>query len=394
MRSVNYGLFLASVAQCASLKERGIPFRAPEVPEAPPVRPDFESPGSGGYRPGIGSDSPGTGGLTGGFAAEGTAPESTTPFQAGSPGSNKELIEKALEVAGDVFDLLQDVVDLATSGGGSDDSSSTSASHITNKWQPTSTLSQRVKPTSVGSTSDGASNATANYVITQNNATYTFLSDPRLMSKDVVAEMADGYLNRLSSYQDLFTSQEYSMFVNDPICFYANIESMYLSASSSIAAASATITSSSTQSLDRRQIYPSPTDDGATSCTDVHIGGDFQVCSAVAGSPEWSSSQGSSITALWATDLPDQLWSAHFATPTAVSGDVTATATSITTCAGLDGGEGPTTAYRELKTSDSSDGGASVTTLPESTSAGVRLYCCSPFVWAAGGAAMIGLYVL
>lgn len=190
------------------------------------------------------------------------------------------------------------------------------------------------------------------------------------------------------------------MFVDDPICFYANIESMYLSASSSIAAASSTITPSPTQSLDRRQIYPSPTDDGATSCTDVYIGRDFQVCSAVAGSPEWTSSQGSLITALWATGLPDQLWSAHFATPTAVSGDVTATATSTTSCAGLDGGEGPVTAYRELKirgmdeTSGSSDGGASVTPAPESTGAGVRLHGSSPFVWAAGGAAMIGLYVL
>lgn len=390
MRSVNYSLLLASVAQCATIQERGVPsLRAPDVPEAPPVRPDFDSPESGGYRPSIGSDSPGTGGLTGGFSAEGTAPESTTPFQAGSSGSNKELIEKALEKAGDVFDLLQDVVDLASGGG----SSSPSSSGDTSKWEPTSTLSQRARPTSVGSTSDGASNATAKYFITQNNVTHTFLSDPRLMSIDVANEMADRSFNRLSQYEDLLTADEYSMFVDNPICFYANIESMYLSASSSIAAASATITASPTQTLDRRQLYPSPSDDGATSCSDIHIGG-FQECSAVSGSPEWSSSQSSSISMLWASVLPDQISSAHFATPTAVSGNVTATATSITTCAGLDGGEGPTTAYRELKTSDSSDGGASVTTMPESTSAGVRFYGCSPFIWAAGGAAVIGLYVL
>ena len=398
MHSVSYCVLLAAVAQCATIQERGVPFRGSEVPETPPVRPDFDSPGSSGYRPITGGDSPGSGSLSGGLAAQGTAPESTAPFQPGLYERNKELIEKAVEVAGEVFDLLQDVVDLATGGSSSDDSSGPTSSGDINKWQPTSTRSQHTRPTAVGSTIDGASNTTANYVISQNNVTYTYLSDPRLMSKDVVAEMSDTSFNRLSGYQDLFTSQEYNMFINDPICFYANIENMYLNASSSIAAADATITPSPTQSLDRRQL--GPIDDAeSTSCEDVHIAGISQVCSAAPGSPEWTSSQASSISMLWASVLPDQLRSAHFATPTAASGDVTATATSTTTCDGLDGGEGPVTRYRELKVrgmdeTSGSNGGAAVTPAPETTGAGARLYGCSLLAWVVGGAAVVGLSVL
>jgi hypothetical protein len=360
MYSLKCCVLLAAVAHAA------VPFRAPKVPE----RPDFISSGSGSFRPHAGSgtsDAAAWAGIAAG--GRGTAPESTTPFQPGFYERNKELIEKAVEVVEHVFDVLQNVIDLA---GGNDDDD-------TEKWQPTSTLAQSLEPTQVSSTSDGALNSTANYIINQDNVTYTFFADPRLMSKDVVAEMANSSSNRLSSYQDLFTQQEYSMFLDDPICFYANIENMYLNASSSVVAA-ASITPSPTQSLERRQ----STDDENISCEDPGIPGVGPICTAVPGSPQWTSSQASEISYLWASQMPDLLWSAHFATPTAASGEVTATATSTTSCVGLDGGEGPVTRYRELQvrsmnaeeTSGTADGGngAATTPLNESVSAGVSFH--------------------
>ena len=392
MYSLKTCILLAAAAHGATIQERAIvPFRAPKVPE----HPDFVTPGSGGLRPGVGTGGSEAGAWAGIAAGgRGTAPESTTPFQPGFYERNKELIEKAVGVAGEVFDALQDVVDLA--GSGSDDSDD---DDDTGKWQSTRTLPPSTRPTRVASTSDGATNSTANYIISQNNVTYTFFSDPRLMSKDVVAEMADSSFNRLSLYQDLFTAQEYDMFLKDPICFYANIESMYLNASSSVAA-QASVTPSPTQSLERRQT----TDGEGTSCEDLGIPGVSQVCTAVPGSPQWTSSQASEISSLWASQLPDQLWSAHFATPTAASGEVTATATSTTSCVGLDGGDGPVTRYRELKirgveteeTSGAGNGGngAAITPANESVSAGVKIGGVSLLTCAMGAAAVIAASVL
>ncbi|KAM0704365.1 hypothetical protein Q7P35_008599 [Cladosporium inversicolor] len=384
MHSLKSCVLLAAVAHGATIQERAIvPFRAPKIPE----RPDFIPSGSGGLRTHIGSGTSDAAGAWAGIAAggRGTAPESTAPFQPGFYERNKELIEKAVEVVGQVFDVLQNVIDLS---GGSDDEDDTE------KWQPTNTLPPSLRPTQVASTSDGASNSTTNYIISQNNITYTFFSDPRLMSKDVVAQMADPPFNRLSSYQDLFTSREYSMFLNDPICFYANIESMYLNSSATVQAG-ASMTPSPTQSLQRRQT----TDGESTTCVGPMIPGVSQVCSAVAGSPQWSSSQASEISSLWASQLPDQLWSAHFATPTAVSGEVTATATSTTSCVGLDGGEGPVTRYRELQirgmdaeeTSGTGDGGESTAITPanESVSVGVKIGGVSLLACTMGGAAAV-----
>ncbi|GAB7324997.1 hypothetical protein MBLNU13_g08798t1 [Cladosporium sp. NU13] len=391
MYSLKTCILLAAVAHGATIQERAVvPFRAPKIPE----RPDFVSPGSGGVHIGSGaSDAGAWAGIAAG--GRGTAPESTTPFQPGFYERNKELIEKAVEAAGEVFDVLQDVIDLAGGGDDNDDEDDTG------NWQSTMTLPPSTRPTRVASTSDGASNSTANYVISQNNVTYTFFSDPRLMSKDVVAEMANSSFNRLSRYQDLFTLREYDMFLKDPICFYANIESMYLNASSSVVAeASASITPSPTQSLERRQT----TDGEGTSCEDFNIPGISQVCTAVPGSPQWTSSQASEISLLWASALPDQLWSAHFATPTAASAEVTATATSTTSCVGLDGGDGPVTRYRELQTrsmdaeetSGAGDGGngAAITPANESVSAGVEIGAGSLLTYVMGGAAVIAAVVL
>lgn len=397
MRPISQILLFAAAAQSASLQERAFiaprPVSVPKVASIPesPYRPNSLHPA--GSRPaGIGSDPKPVAGVAP-VANQGTAPESTTPFQPGFYKRNKELIEKAIESVGEVFNLLSDIADLA--GGGDDDDDDNGDD---NKWRtPSSTIPRPIKPTQVASTSDGATNTTANFLVSQNNVTYTFLSDPRLLSKDVVDEMVGPSFNRLKLYKDLFTGKEYSMFLKDPICFYANIENMYLNASKS-AEAAASITPSPAQSPQRRQ---SPDDEAGenTSCVDVGIAGIDPVCTAVPGSPEWTSSQASEISSLWAYELPDQLFSAHFATPTAISGDVTATATSTTSCAGLDGGDGPKTRYRELKlrgmdaeatSGTTNDGGSSTTPVSESVSTGVKLDGGLVFACLAGGIAVLG----
>lgn len=357
---------LAQGTSTPQLQNRGIiPFRgAPEI--VPPPRPIVpESPGSlggvgGGVRPiggGLGGGySPAAGGWAGIAAAggRGTAPESTAPFlaNAANGGGNRDLAGKAVEAAGQVFDLLQNVVSLFDDDDDDDD---------TAKWHA-STTAHLPRPTQAASTSDAASNATAKYILSRNNETYyTFLSDPRLMSKDVVAEMANANTSdpRLMPNQNLFTPSEYRMYLEDPICFYANIEGMYLEAFSSSTGASAP-TPTPTQSLQRRQ---SAANNDAGDSSECPVIGSQRICPGDPGSPEWTSSQAAAVSALWATELPDELWSAHFATPTATaSGEVTATATSTTSCSGLHGREGPVTQYRELKMRETSGGDAAATT--------------------------------
>ena len=383
------------------IQERAIiPFRA-----APPPRPILpESPGSlggvGSVRPGsgLGSGYPAAGGFSGIAAGgRGTAPESTTPFLANSNGGgNRELVGKAVEAAGQVFDLLQNVVSLF--GDSDDDDDDDDNNDDTAKWRASTTGPPlALKPTqtaSASSSSSTSSNATAaNYILSQNNETYTFLSDPRLMSKDVVAEMASANTSapRLSSNQDLFTSSEYRMFLEDPICFYANIESMYLEAfSSSTTGVSASTTPTPTQSLQRRQSSADEASESSTSC--FVMGPNAAICSGGPGSPEWTSSQAASVSSLWATELPDQLWSAHFATPATASDEVTATATSTTSCSGLNGREGPVTKYRELKMRETSI--AVTTPTNESTSGAARAGGKCGFAYGLVGAVVAGVGVL
>lgn len=279
-----------------------------------------------------------------------------------------------MEAAGLVFDLLQNVASIV--------SDSNNDNEDDTKWTPSTTsLPPGIKPTQVASTSDGASNVTANYILSQNNETYTFFSDPRLMSLNVVSEMSNSSFSRLKTEQDLFTSAEYRMFLDDPICFYANIESMYLDAFSSSSSSSTEedATTTPTQSLQDRQLHVDESDDSddVTMCSNVY--GPNVPCSSKSDTPESTSAKSASIASLWATELPDQLWSAHFATPASSSDDVTATATSTTSCSGLNGGEGPVTQYRELKTRETSSGSDSTATLAanqvESGAARTRFAC-------------------
>lgn len=349
-------------------------------------------------RPGGGILGGGSSGAAGSWStiaagARGTAPESTTPFLVNTNGGNRELVEKAVEAAGLVFDLLQNVVSLFGDDGddGDDDDEN---------WRaPTTTgLPQALKPTQVASTSDGATNATANYILSQDNETYTFLSDPRLMSKDVVVGMANANTStpRLQPDRSFFTSSEYRMYLDDPICFYANIEGMYLEAfSSSETGVSASTTPTLTRSLQRRQ---SQADESSSSrTTSCFVMGPNAICPGGPGSPEWTSSQAVSVSSLWATELPDQLWSAHFATPATASDEVTATATSMTSCSGLNGREGPVTQYRELRFRDTSGGGGAETTSTNEVTGGAgRIGGKCGFAYGLVGAAVaaFGLLVL
>jgi hypothetical protein len=92
------------------------------------------------------------------------------------------------------------------------------------------------------------------------------------------------------------------------------------------------------------------------------------------------------------------LWSAHFATPTAVSGEITATATSITTCSALDGRVDVVTKYRELQIKPEETSGsdsAAITPANESVSAGIRIGGISMLAYAMGGtSAVIAVLVL
>jgi hypothetical protein len=77
-------------------------------------------------RPGSGILGTGSSGAAGGWVAigaggRGTAPESTTPFLASTNGGNRELVGRAVEAAGLVFDSLQNVVSLVGDGDDDDD---------------------------------------------------------------------------------------------------------------------------------------------------------------------------------------------------------------------------------------------------------------------------------
>jgi hypothetical protein len=311
------------------------------------------------------------------------------PLCSNPNGGNRELIGKAVEAAGFVFDLLQNVVSL--SGGGGDDNDD---DDIAKNWRASTTTGLPQPTRAATATSDGVK---ANYTLSQNNETYNFLSDPHLMSKDLVAELASAKTSapRLLSSQKLFTPSEYRMYLDDPICFYANVESMYLeafsSSSSTGSSAVSTTTPTPTQSLQRRQ---SSADEAAES-TGCFVMEPQAICSGGPDSPEWTSSQAASISSLWATELPDQLWSAHFATPaTASDEEVTATATSTTSCSGLNGREGPVTKYRELKFRETS--AAATTSTNESTSGAARTGEKCGFAYGLVGAvvAAVGLLVL
>jgi hypothetical protein len=351
-------------------------------------------------RPGGGILGGGSSGAAGSWStiaagARGTAPESTTPFLANTNGGNRELVEKAVEAAGLVFDLLQNVVSLFGDDGddGDDDDKNWRAPKTTG-------LPQAIKPTQVASTSDGATNATANYILSQNNETYTFLSDPRLMSKDVVVGMANANTStpRLQPDRSLFTPSEYRMYLDDPICFYANIEGIYLEAfsSSKTGASTASTTPTPTRSLQRHQSQADESSSSSSS-TSCFVMGPNAICPGGPGSPEWTSSQAASVSSLWATELPDQLWSAHFATPATASDEVTATATSTTSCSGLNGRQGPVTQYRELKYRETSGSdGAEITSTNEVTGGAGRIGGKCGFAYGLVGAAVaaFGLLVL
>lgn len=290
-------------------------------------------------------------------------------------------MEKAVEAAGEVFDVLQGVVDVFGGGDGVEDEEEEGDDVA--KWRASTTTGRLTQSTQVASTtaSDGTSNATAtaNYLLSYNNETYTFPSDPRLMSKEIVAEMADdtttSFSPSLKAYQNLFTPSEYRMHLEDPICFYANIESMYLEAFSSWSSSSPNSIPSSSIKIGAGATSASPTPTTQPLIQRRQSPTDETPISPSRNPPQQAAA---SISFLWATELPNQLWSAHFASPAVASdggngeSEVTATATSTTSCSGLNGGQGPVTGYRELKYRETS-GGAETTPAAVVENSGARV---------------------
>lgn len=212
------------------------------------------------------------------------------------------------------------------------------------------------------------------------NGTYNAAYNLGLPSIDMAKELAtQGTLSDWSAY---FTRNEYDMYKSDPLCFYANVESMYSSASASAAASqtssgsAATISSApSKRALQLRQSEANET------CSEV-AGGLTTICTPIAGSPQYSSDFSSRVSLLYVTALPDDLYSVHFGTPTS-TGDVTATAVSSTICTGLDGGAGATTSYMQLKVREAST--SNTTSMPTSSpSSNAVLTARSPFLLLGG----------
>ncbi|KAK5119219.1 hypothetical protein LTR85_007833 [Meristemomyces frigidus] len=229
-----------------------------EEPEAAPDNPYSEpgddQPGGTGYHPSTSDGGSSTGESDGGSAqtAEGTSQQDTNPFDNNEESEeNEELIEKILDAVKDVLEQIEDAIESA----GQNASPTTTVLSITALATPVTT--------------SGVPSNTSNVTVPGGNGTYNAAYDLGPPSIDVARELAAQ--GSLSYWSDLFTPGQYDMYRNDPICFYANIESIYIS-----------------------------------------------------GSPQWTSSISVSVDELYGTAHPDHLYSVHFATPSP-SGSVTAT---------------------------------------------------------------------
>ena len=308
----------------------------PEVaPDNPYHEPNNSEPGGSGY-----SDESGSGSSGAGQVVHGTASHSTNPIESSTEeGDDRtELLEKILDAAKDILEQIQDAV-----------SDALNQAATTTVWS--------ITPASTATSSMPSS--TSSLAPANNTDVYYAASDLSLPSIDVARELASQ--SSLRFWSELLTNGEYDMYQNDPVCFYANMESMYSSAASSSASAASTASGETaatiTSAPGKRSVSPRQ-DDVNQTCSEFVPG--ISMCTPISGSPQWTSSLSTGIETLYGTALPDHLYSVHFATPS-VSGQVTATVVSSTSCVGLNGGPGATTSYRELKVSQLS---ASTTTMP------------------------------
>ncbi|KAK4545110.1 hypothetical protein LTR36_003661 [Oleoguttula mirabilis] len=351
-------------------RARGIHPAEGEEPKIVPDNPYSESgddqPGGTGYRPS--TSTTGDGGSDTGESGtaqnvQGTASHSTSPFEDDEESEEDEdLIEKILDAVKDVLEQIEDAIDNA----------------VQNSTPTTTLISVTAFATS---TTSMAPSSTSNATAPNGNGTYNAAYDLSLPSIDMAKELASQ--GSLSYWSDFLTSNEYGMYKNDPLCFYANIESMYSSASASATASTTTSGSASTITSAPSKRSVQARQEANETCSEFVQG--ISVCSYISGSPQWSSSISDEVEELYGTALPDHLYSVHFATPSTPA-HVTATVVSSTSCPGLNGGAGAMTSYRELKvsqTSASSTVAASPTTTSSSDAGVMRsssLFLCGPLL--------------
>lgn len=158
----------------------------------------------------------------------------------------------------------------------------------------------------------------------------------------------------------LFDVAEQSMFINDPLCFFANIERKYASA------ASASSTTAAAQDKRVRQAAW----ESLASC-DQTVGSSGTACAGTATALN-SQTMSAAQSDFFANYITAQLVSIYAPDLTSASGQSASLVTSTATCAGLDGTESFTTPYiRALAASATAP--ANTYTLPPSTGGGDAL---------------------
>jgi len=179
---------------------------------------------------------------------------------------------------------------------------------------------------------------------------YDGARDPRLPSIDVANLLSQR--GDLQQWRSLFTPAEYNMYQSNPLCFYANLESRYMSARANpVAPANLNVRAAVVTSAPSGRFPIQRQSQADARCAAVSAG---QVAASVVVSGTLGACA-QSVSQLYSSVLPDHLWSIHLATPS-LSGQVAVMAVSATSCPGLDGGAGPSTSYRVLEVSSGGPG--------------------------------------
>jgi hypothetical protein len=268
--------------------------QTPAAPPRPPTKPQDE-PQIGGGTAGEAADV----GISG--YANGRAAHHTSPF-----GENAK--ESVQEVAKAALDGFRDVV---TNIWGGPAPSATPTSTVTSI--PTRSLQALLAE----ATADNA-----------DDLTYYAVADLGLPSFDNAQTLLEQGI--LANWTYMLTPAEYSMYQESPLCYFANIETMYIDASLD-------------QPADQTGAEKFKRSDGARQATDDILQRDD--------SPERDAYLRDMYAEMFEDVLPYHILYMHMAEPT-VKGSATAVVVSTTSCAGLDGihnGVGVATSYRKLE---------------------------------------------
>ena len=123
------------------------------------------------------------------------------------------------------------------------------------------------------------------------------------------------------------TPAEFTMYQQNPLCYFANIEEMY---------GQAFIDQPSDQTAQRKRTVDAP---------------QAKIDTPAADAAKRDVDEGSKYAYLFETVFPWHIWKLHMAEPS-VTGSATAVVVSTTSCAGLDGingGTGVVTSFRQLE---------------------------------------------